>query len=96
MSVYVGVPMWPYRNWTMCHMFADTEEELDAMADKIGLQRSWKQRKRNRKPGTVGALVHYDIAESKRRLAIKAGAVDLNTLEKEAKELERVAALYGI
>lgn len=94
MSVYVGVPMWPYRGWMMCHMFADTEEELDAMADTIGLQRSWKQQNRNRKPGTVGALVHYDIAESKRQLAVKHGAIAFNDLESEAEALERVAALY--
>lgn len=94
MAVYVGVPMWPYRNWTMCHMFADTEEELDAMADKIGLKRSWKQHNKNRKPGTIGALIHYDIAESKRRLAIKHGAIGLNDLEAEVDALERVAPLY--
>lgn len=95
MSVYVGVPMWPYRNWIMCHMFADTEEELDDMADKIGLLRSWKQCNKERKAGTVGALIHYDIAESKRALAIKNGAIALDTLEAEADELERVADLYA-
>lgn len=91
MSVYVGVPMWPYRNWIMCHMVADTEEELDAMAAKIGLRLSWKQENEERKKGTVGALVHYDIAESKRRLAIKAGAIALNTLEEEVDVLDRLA-----
>lgn len=95
MSVYVGVPMWPYRNWIMCHIFADTEEELDNMADKIGLQRSWKQHNKNRKPGSISGLVHYDIAESKRRLAIKHGAIALDDMEAEVDALERVAPSYG-
>lgn len=95
MSVYVGVPMWPYHNWTMCHMFADTEAELDEMADKIGVNRLWKQGNKKRKPGTVGALIHYDIAESKRKLAIGYGAVALDDLEAEADMLEKVAPLYG-
>jgi hypothetical protein len=90
-AVYVGVPMWPYLNWTMCHMVADTEEELDEMAKKIGLRLAWKQGNEERKKGTVGALVHYDIAESKRRLAISNGAIALDTLEEEVDVLERLA-----
>lgn len=54
----------------MCHMIADTDEELHAMADKIGVQRKWFQ-----KPGTPGR--HYDIAMSKRALAVAAGAVEI-------------------
>lgn len=46
----------------MSHMIADTEEELHAMADRIGVQRRWYQGD------------HYDIAKSKRWLAIAEGA----------------------
>lgn len=91
MPVYVGVPMWPFGRMIMCHMVADTEEELDEMADKIGVARRWKQAPRRDKG--VGSLVHYDIAKSKRQLALYHGAVPLNDIEAEAEVLERLA--YG-
>lgn len=53
----------PGRHYVMCHMIADTEAELHAMADRIGVLRKWYQGD------------HYDITQSKRALAIKAGAV---------------------
>ena len=87
MTVYVGVPMWPFRGMVMCHMFADTEEELDYMADLIGLKREWKQGKSYDR---IGELIHYDIAKSKRAQAIQWGAVPLDTLEEEADKLEEV------
>lgn len=59
-----------------CHMFADTREELDAMADRIGMRRSWIQ-----KPGTPRE--HYDVTKSRREAAIKAGAVVLPIRSKE-------------
>jgi hypothetical protein len=92
MSVYVGVSMWTFGRMTMCHMVADTEAELDAMADALGLRRSWKQSNPDRKPGTVGALVHYDVAKGKRAIAVKLGAIPLDTMEEEAAVLERLAA----
>ncbi len=49
--------------WTVeCRMVADTEAELHAMADKIGVARCWHR----------GG--HYDLARSKRALAVAAGA----------------------
>lgn len=47
-------------------MIADTDDELHAMADKIGVSRKWFQGD------------HYDIAKSKRALAIQAGAIPLD------------------
>lgn len=52
----------------MCHMLADTIEELHAMAHKIGIQRRWFQNK--------SAAPHYDICKSKRTLAVKFGAIE--------------------
>lgn len=50
-----------------CHMFADSREELDAMAVRIGLKRAWIQ-----KPGTPKE--HYDVTEPRRAAALAAGA----------------------
>lgn len=89
MSVYVGVPMWQFGRMIMCHMVADTEEELDEMADAIGVARKWKQLPK-RDEG-AGSLVHYDIAKSKRALAVKFGAVPLDDLHAEVDVLERLS-----
>jgi hypothetical protein len=72
MPVYVDQPMtWAklYKNY--CHMYADTVDELHAMAAKLGLRRSWFQADIDHP--------HYDIASSKRRLAIQYGAVEFKT-----------------
>lgn len=69
MTVYVDNMRAPYRGMLMCHMLADTDEELHAMADVIGVARRWHQ-----KPGTAHS--HYDICLTMRALAIKAGAVE--------------------
>jgi hypothetical protein len=91
MPVYVGVSMWELGRMIMCHMVADTEAELDAMADKIGVARKWKQERPDRRG--IGGLTHYDIAKSKRALAVKHGAIPLDTLHEEAEVLERLADL---
>lgn len=84
MTVYVGVPMWPFRGMVMCHMFADTDEELEEMARKLGLKKEWQQKPRE----SIGP--HYDIAKSKRSQAVKLGAVACDTLEDEADALDSV------
>lgn len=71
MSVYVDNMRAPYRRMVMCHMLADTDDELHAMAEQIGVSRRWHQ-----KPGT--AYSHYDICFTKRALAIAAGAVEID------------------
>ncbi len=68
MSVYVDDMRAPFGRMIMCHMIADTDEELHAMAAKIGVSRRWHQ-----KPGTPRS--HYDIALSKRDLAVEHGAL---------------------
>jgi len=67
MSVYVDDEQITFGRMKMNHMIADTDEELHAMADLIGVQRKWHQ-----KAGTPTS--HYDICLSKSALAIKHGA----------------------
>ena len=78
MTVYVDnmhtTPMGQFGRMKMCHMIADSDDELHAMADRIGVARRWFQ-----KPGTPGR--HYDIAISKRTLAVAAGAVEIDMKE---------------
>ena len=55
----------------MCHMIADSTDELLKTADSIGVARKWIQ-----KPGT--AKEHFDISLSKRQMAIKLGAQEIS------------------
>ena len=74
MTVYVDDmhlhPMGRFGRMKMCHMIADSTDELLAMADKIGVARRWIQKR-----GTSGE--HFDIAMSKRAEAVKHGAVEI-------------------
>ena len=74
MTVYIDNMRASYGRMKMCHMIADTTDELLAMADKIGVARKWLQ-----KPGQHNE--HFDIALSKRRLAIAAGAIEVSRME---------------
>jgi hypothetical protein len=53
----------------MCHLVADTLEELHAMADRIGLRRAWFQ---------PNSHPHYDVSRSKRALTIQAGVIEVD------------------
>lgn len=77
-----------YRGMKMCHMIADTTDELLEMVDKIGVQRKWIQH-----PGTPNE--HFDICFSKRVKAVKIGAVEINYRE-YAKQVERRCEKHGI
>lgn len=72
MAVYVDNNRAKFRGMRMSHMTADTNEELDAMAEKIGLNPEWKQ---------FGSIIHYDVSSSKRLLAIKHGAIGVTPIE---------------
>lgn len=69
MAIYVDDVRHRYGRMIMCHMWADTSEELLAMADRIGVARKWLQQP------PKASWVHFDIALVKKELAIKAGAI---------------------
>lgn len=70
MAVYVDDMRANFGNMIMCHMIATDDAELHAMADRIGVARRWWQRPPKHES-------HYDIALSKRALAVKAGAIEI-------------------
>lgn len=70
MTVYVDASRYPYRGMIMCHMTADTLDELHAMADAIGMQRKWFQNTRH---------PHYDICKSMRAKAVALGAKEVSS-----------------
>lgn len=69
MSVYVDNMRAKFGRLILCHMLADTMEELHAMADQIGIHRKWFQGD------------HYDICLSKRAEAVKLGAIEVTMRE---------------
>lgn len=83
MAVYVDNMRAGFGRMIMCHMTADTDEELHAMADKIGVRRIWHQ-----KPPKASSS-HYDIALSKRALAVKAGAIEITWKQTSCMALQR-------
>jgi len=76
-SVYVDNMTARYGRMVMCHMLADTEAELHAMAGRIGVARRWHQGD------------HYDICLAKKALAIQAGAIEIT--QRQAVEIRRRA-----
>lgn len=74
MSVYVDLASIPYGRMKMCHMVADSSEELHMMAVQIGVARKWVQKAKT--PDE-----HFDICLSKRRLAVEFGAVEVTMRE---------------
>ena len=53
----------------MCHMFADTADELHTMAHAIGMRRAWYQ---------PFSFPHYDVSLQRRARAIKLGALEVD------------------
>lgn len=72
MSVYVDGASNAFGRMLMCHMLADTLEELHDMADQIGMKRKWFQPR---------SFPHYDLSKSKRKLAIENGAIEIDNTQ---------------
>lgn len=69
MSVYVDDVRHNFGRMVMCHLWADTMDELFAMVDGIGVQRKWLQQP------LKASWVHFDIALGKKAMAIERGAI---------------------
>lgn len=82
MTVYVDDMRAQFGRMIMCHMVADTHEELIATAIKIGVRTKWIQHE-----GTHQE--HFDIALSKKALAIQSGAVAITWRELAQKCIDR-------
>lgn len=54
------------------HMWADTLDELHAMAEAVGMRREWFQDKR---------FPHYDLVPRRREHAVRLGAVEVSSRE---------------
>lgn len=70
-----------------CHMWASSAEDLEQLheiAERIGLRRAYFQNKPR--------FPHYDLVPSKRALAIKEGAVEIELREWLRDRLERGGA----
>lgn len=74
MTVYVDDARLTFGTMKMCHMIADTHEELMAMADAIGVSRKWIQAEGTHRE-------HFDVCLSKRARAVKAGTIEISQRE---------------
>ncbi len=77
MTVYVDDMRSKYRRLILSHMMADSNDELYAMAQTIGIQLKHHQGD------------HFDICQVKRALAIKSGAVEVTQRQLAAMRTRR-------
>lgn len=68
MAVYVDDVRHRFGRMVMCHLWADTVDELHAFAAKLGLQRSWFQ------CPPKASWEHYDISLGVKAKALAMGA----------------------
>lgn len=85
MAVYVDdmykSPMGQFGKMKMSHLIADNQDELLDFVDKIGVQRKWIQKMDTPEE-------HFDIALSKRKLAVELGAIEI-TMREYAERVEQ-------
>lgn len=70
MSVYVDPLFMWHTGKQWCHMIADTEAELHAFAQRIGLKVDWFH-------VSTSGIRHYDLSPNKRNMAIAYGAIEI-------------------
>ncbi|WP_026790362.1 DUF4031 domain-containing protein [Pleomorphomonas oryzae] len=77
MTVYVDDVRHSYGRMVMCHMWADSLDELLSMADRVGVQRKWIQGHPTLSIGQArsASWVHFDVSLGAKAQAIAAGAV---------------------
>lgn len=92
MRVYVDDAIHPFGRMIMCHMFSPDLEALHSMANRIGVARKWFQ-----DPHTMPKVSwpHYDIAKSKRSLAVSLGAVECDKYQMIAMSAIILNKFYG-
>lgn len=73
MAVYVDNMRARYGRMIMCHMIADSLDELHVMAAKIGVAQKWFQAR--------ASFPHYDVCLSKRAAAVRLGAIEVDRRE---------------
>jgi hypothetical protein len=69
-TVYVDKSLYRVGRMVMCHMLADTIDELHRMADLIGVDRKHFQ--------GDASTPHYDVCKQKRAIAVGAGAIEVD------------------
>lgn len=90
MPVYVDDMRAEFGRMVMCHMIADSTQELLAMARKIGVADKWMQKR-----GSV--YEHFDVCMAKRKLAVAAGAIEITQRQTALKiRAKRAAIALGI
>lgn len=69
MTVYIDDVRHPFGRMVMCHLWADSLDELLAFVDQIGLPRRWLQQP------PKASWVHFDVSLSLKAKALARGAI---------------------
>lgn len=85
--VYVDDMKAKYGRMIMCHMIADTSEELLEMAKRIGVNQKWIQY-----AGTPKE--HFDICLTKKEKALKFGAIAVTSADLVMKIREKRSKIF--
>lgn len=70
--LYIGTRTYKYKNMLMSHMMSDSTDLLHTLAGELGIARKYFQ---------DGKFPHYDISQSKIKLALKRGIIRLSDKE---------------